>query len=326
MQHPRTTIIMPVYNTSNSVLRAIDSVLNQTDPDFELLIINDQSPDDSDTIIRQYLASINDSRVSYWINEQNLGLAATRNRGIEKAQGDWLAYLDSDDAFKPTFLETMHNAVTHEVDVVVCAHDIVESDGTTRKRTRGQAGFYSGQQAMLALLKDNLTPYAWDKIFRKATLGTIKFPIVNRTEDAGYAIPAYQNSRKIRVISDSLHLYTVNPQSITWGSTPPIAEMYKFVEYLKQVTGAHKGTQEEQDALATGWILTFLNGAQSALRLEPDNMKQYLNDCREALKLPLILRTCRARPVYGLAALLLKTCPSLYQALYTTYVKKTYGL
>ena len=98
MPSPRTSIIMPVYNTANTVVRAIDSVLSQTDPDFELIIINDQSPDDSHRIIQEYLQKLQDSRISYHVNEKNLGLAGARNVGISHANGEWLAYHDSDDA------------------------------------------------------------------------------------------------------------------------------------------------------------------------------------------------------------------------------------
>lgn len=323
---PRTSIIMPVYNTAEQVIRSIRSVLAQSDPDFELLILNDQSPDNAHEVIEQFLAENPDSRVRYEVNPHNLGLAATRNRGIELSQGQWIAFLDSDDAFKPNFLETMHDAVSQEVDVVVCAHDVVYEDGTTRRRERGRKGTFSGHEAMLALLRDEMTPYAWDKIFRRSAVQNLKFPVVNRTEDAGYSLKVYKQARTVRVIDDSLVLYSVNPQSITWGSVPPVAEMYKFVEYLKEVTGAHQGNDNEQNALANYWSLTFLNGAQSALRLNPENLDAYLRECRNALNLPIILRTFKVRPVFGAAASLLKVSPTLYKMLYGAYIKRTYGL
>lgn len=326
MTTPRTSIIMPVYNTAREVTRAIDSVLAQTDPDFELLIINDCSPDDADAVITDYLAQVGDGRVRYLVNETNLGLAATRNRGIVETSGEWLAYLDSDDAFKPDFLANMHAAASSEVDVVACAHDVVSPDGEQRYRLRGETGTISGYEAMLRLLRDETTPYAWDKIFRRSAVQGLEFPLVNRVEDAGYAVAVYQRARQVRLIEESLVLYSVNPQSITWGSVPPVAEMYRFVELLKETTGAHRGTSEEQNALAACWVQAFLNGAQSALRLSPENLDGYLGQCRDALRWSLLFRTLRVRPFFGAAGVLLKVSPVLYRVLYGAYVKKMYGL
>lgn len=324
---PRTSIIMPVYNTASQVVRAIRSVLAQCDNDFELLILNDQSPDEADTVIRNFLAKTNDSRIRYEVNPTNLGLAATRNRGIDLTSGRWIAFLDSDDAFKPDFLATMQESAESDIDVVVCAHDITYEDGSTRKRERrSQAGVLTGHEAMLALLRDEMTPYAWDKIFRRTAVQNLRFPLVNRTEDAGYLVGVYQQARRVKIIDASLTLYSVNPQSITWGSVPPVTEMYKFVDYLKKVTGAHRGTEAERNALATYWSLTFLNGAQSALRLNPSDLNSYLKQCQNALNFHIIFRTLRTRPIFGAAAMLLKISPYLYKKLYGAYVKRTYNL
>lgn len=323
---PRTSIIMPVYNTAEQVIRSICSVLAQSDPDFELLILNDQSPDNAHQVIEQFLAENPDSRVRYMLNSVNIGISKTRNHGIELSRGQWFTFLDSDDAFKPNFLQTMHAAVDETIDVVACSHDLVYEDGTTRRRERGKPGTYSGDEALLGLLRDEMTPYVWDKIFRQSAVNQAKFPYVNRTEDAAYVADVYRQVRKVRVIDDSLTLYSVNPRSATWGSVPPIAEIYRFLKYLKEVTGAHQGSDNEQNALATYWVLTFLNGAQSALRLNPENLDTYLRECRNALNLQLILRTYKVRPVFGAAASLLKVSPTLYKMLYGAYIKRTYGL
>lgn len=326
MATPRTSIIMPVYNTAHDVVRAIDSVLTQTDPDFELLIINDQSPDNADEVITAHLDRVADERVRYLINDVNMGLAATRNRGIQESAGEWIACLDSDDAYKPNFLKIMHSQVTPQVDVVVCAHDVVYPDGTSRYRLRGSTGNYQGHDAMLKLLRDETTPYAWDKIFRRSTFDGLTFPSINRIEDAAYLVVAYQRAHTVVVIPDSLVLYSVNPESITWGSVPPIDEMYKYVEYLKDTTHAHRGSSAEQAALAVSWVGAFLNGAQSALRLQPDNLDAYLRDCRRALRWHLLRRTLPINPLFGAAGILLKMSPSLYKVLYGAYVRKMYGI
>ncbi|WP_129360388.1 MULTISPECIES: glycosyltransferase family 2 protein [Micrococcaceae] len=323
---PRTSVILPVYNTASSVIRSIRSVTAQTDPDFELVVINDASPDDADRVIRQHLASIDDPRVRYVVNDHNLGLAGSRNRGMREARGEWVAFLDSDDVYHPEFLEKMHAQTTASTDVVVCCHDVLYPDGTHRYRVRGTTGIFTGRQAMINLMRDQLTPYAWDKIFRVSSLEDLEFPLLNRVEDSGFSIAAYQRAREVVYIQDSLHLYSVNPKSITWGSVPPISESYRFMEFLKERTQAHRGSYREKNALAAAWILTFLNSAQAALRLNPPALESHVAACQNAMNCTLLLRCLMTRPVYALAGALLKGSPPLYGVLYKEFVKRQYGL
>ncbi|MEU4207815.1 glycosyltransferase family 2 protein [Rothia terrae] len=326
MTSPRTSIIMPVYNTANSVVTAIESVLKQTDLDFELLIINDHSPDNADEVIKKYLEITPDNRIRYITNHKNLGLAATRNRGMKIARGQWLAFIDSDDAYKPSFLETLHASATDDIDIVACGLETVYEDGTRKPRPGKLKGTFTGREAMITLMRDELTPYACNKIFRKSAVGSQEFPLINRVEDAGFSIAVYKTARYVKEIEDRLYLYTVNPLSITWGSTPPITEMNRFMDYLKDTTGAHEGDEEEQNALAVSWVLTYLNGAQSALRLNPETSGSYLGECRKALRLPIIQRAIKSGSMYGVAAVLLKVSPWIYRKVYRLYIKRTYGL
>ena len=87
MTTPRTSIIMPVYNTADSVVRAIESVLAQTDPDFELLIMIDGSPDNSAQVITEYLERNPDERIRVFDNPNNQGVSAVRTQGLDNAHG-----------------------------------------------------------------------------------------------------------------------------------------------------------------------------------------------------------------------------------------------
>lgn len=98
---PKVTVLMPVYNGERFLRPAIESILNQTFTDFELLIINDGSTDSSDAIIRSY----SDPRIVYRVNERNVNLAQTLNKGTELARGKYIARMDSDDISLPRRLE-----------------------------------------------------------------------------------------------------------------------------------------------------------------------------------------------------------------------------
>lgn len=102
-QTPVVSVIMPAYNASRFLAEAIGSVANQSEENWELLVIDDCSADDSFDIAQRYAAR--DSRIQVLRNHVNLGVAKTRNRGVELAKGKYVAFLDSDDVWHPEKLE-----------------------------------------------------------------------------------------------------------------------------------------------------------------------------------------------------------------------------
>ena len=99
---PLISVIIPLYNKAPHIKRAIDSVLQQTFQDFELIIINDGSTDGSEHIVSEY----NDSRI-HLINQKNQGVSAARNNGVNHSKSDFVSFLDADDEWLPEFLETI---------------------------------------------------------------------------------------------------------------------------------------------------------------------------------------------------------------------------
>lgn len=95
------SIIMPTWNTERFIAEAIQSVLNQTYQNWELLIVDDCSTDNTEQVV----ASFKDDRIKYFHNEESCGAALTRNRAMREAQGEWIAFLDSDDLWMPEKLE-----------------------------------------------------------------------------------------------------------------------------------------------------------------------------------------------------------------------------
>ena len=102
------SIIMPSWNTARWIKETIESVINQTYSNWELIIVDDCSTDNTDDIV----TSFNDSRIRYFKNDVNSGAALTRNRALREAQGEWIAFLDSDDLWYPNKLKRMINFMT----------------------------------------------------------------------------------------------------------------------------------------------------------------------------------------------------------------------
>lgn len=102
-EEPLISIIMPAYNCEKYIIEAINSVIKQTYVNWELIVIDDGSKDNTVKIIKEF--SSNEIRISFFQNDENQGVSITRNKGISIAKGDWIAFLDSDDIWEKTKLE-----------------------------------------------------------------------------------------------------------------------------------------------------------------------------------------------------------------------------
>lgn len=119
---PYFTIVIPSYNRGHIVGRAIESVLNQSYSDFEIIVVDDGSTDNTKEVVSQYI----DSRINYFFQE-NSGVSVARNNGSKLAKGDYLVFLDSDDYVKDIWLKDFFNVLQHNLtDVVICRSRITE--------------------------------------------------------------------------------------------------------------------------------------------------------------------------------------------------------
>lgn len=125
---PIVSVIMPAYKAEPYLAQAISSVLSQTLRDLELIVIDDCSPDRCHEIALEFAAR--DSRVTVLRNESNSGVARTRNRGIDLAAGDYIAFLDSDDVWHPEKLERQLRRMEHANSVIsYCSYAIIDPAG-----------------------------------------------------------------------------------------------------------------------------------------------------------------------------------------------------
>lgn len=125
---PLVSVIMPAYNAAEYIAEAIDSVLGQTVSDFEFIIVDDCSCDSTREIVLDFQKK--DSRIRLLLNDSNMGVARTRNRGIDECSGKYVALLDSDDYWKPQMLEKMIARVEDaNADIVYCSYEIVDENG-----------------------------------------------------------------------------------------------------------------------------------------------------------------------------------------------------
>lgn len=121
------SIVVPVYNVEEYLARCLDSILNQTHKDIEIITVDDGSTDSSGNILDEY--SMKDSRIKV-IHQNNCGVSSARLRGINEASGEWIGFVDADDYIEPDMYETLFkNAVQYNADISHCGHRLIHLDG-----------------------------------------------------------------------------------------------------------------------------------------------------------------------------------------------------
>lgn len=125
------SVIIPLYNKAHTIVNTLNTVLNQTYHDFEVVIVNDGSTDNGVEVIKQ---NFNDSRIRI-INQKNAGVSAARNRGIQESRGKWISFLDADDEWMPNYLETVYQIIDNCDDDVMIITGRFQQNFKTKFRT-----------------------------------------------------------------------------------------------------------------------------------------------------------------------------------------------
>ncbi|WP_186667714.1 glycosyltransferase family 2 protein [Sporosarcina sp. BP05] len=129
----KISVIIPVYNGEDDISISLESLLSQTYPDFEVIIIDDGSTDNTFKIIEDYIKK--DKRFKY-VHQENKGVAMARNKGLKISRGENICFLDSDDFYEKSFLEKMYNTIVNtNTDVCYCGFTIVTPRGAAKKKS-----------------------------------------------------------------------------------------------------------------------------------------------------------------------------------------------
>lgn len=166
----KISIIIPIYNTGEKLYRCLDSVKSQIYPDFECLMIDDGSTDESPAIIDQYASK--DSRFLA-VHKRNGGVSSARNVGLDKAKGEWIIFADSDDLLLPDHLEKMLEAASENIDMVFSGVDTISKEGKVCKGHQYKNASYYGLKEIANFLETTdvlqiMVP--WDRMFRRGII------------------------------------------------------------------------------------------------------------------------------------------------------------
>ena len=324
----RVSIIVPVYNVKPYLTEALDSILNQTYSDIEVIIINDGSTDGSAEICAAYAEQ--DHRIRL-IHQENKGLSSARNAGLDVMTGDIVAFLDSDDAYDPDYLKLMVRAmICEQADLVICKYtnhytnEQMILTGDEKALPQAPEGGYNRTQALYAYLEGSINPAVWNKIYKRHLWEQVRFPDGHVYEDLVTTYKVFDRCKKVYILNSPLYLYRKRPESITsthtWKNRRDKLMAYShFIEYVECKTPtvfSNKQLQRVRQRYIEGMIRFYFRysgrGQNSEGSFTHDLRKTIMKEVRNAGIETIGLRY---RTIYCIIC----ACPSMLKFIYPLF-------
>lgn len=214
MKEELISVLVPVYNSEKYIKRCIESILKQTYKNFEIIIIDDGSTDNSKKICTDYLKK--DQRVKL-IKQNNRGIAYTRNRLINEAIGKYITFIDSDDYVNPKYLETLYyNCLRENAEISICNFkNTINNNMHLRCNTNAEIYIFDTEQALKKLLlQEKINTSFWGKLYKKDVFNNVVINTYNVFEDLDTMYKLFCNSKKIIYTEEILYYYYIRKDSL----------------------------------------------------------------------------------------------------------------
>ena len=215
---PKVSVIMPVYKTEATVAAAIESVLAQTLTDFELIAVDDGSPDKAGEVLAAYAAK--DPRVSVY-SQENRGLSGARNAGLDRAAGEYVTFLDSDDVLPRHALATFLSAAEATGAAMVVSERPVDVQTEQDKAREMRVASVPRNRVRVSttplksiLAGRRMRSSAWNKLYRRETMGSLRFIEGIYFEDWPFVTELAGELDKIAIVSAPCYVYSKSGESI----------------------------------------------------------------------------------------------------------------
>ena len=234
---PKVSIIVPVYNSKNYIKKCIESILNQTYDDFELLIVDDGSNDNTESIIKKY----NDERIKYFKTENN-GAGNARNLGIDKSSGEFIVFVDSDDYIAKEFVEKLVNKVESEsLEIAVCNFYKKKKNRIKKEKINHfeNSNLKNNEELLLEIGFE-----LWNKIYKKSLIikNKLRFNDNIRYEYIPFVLDALLYAKKVGHIDEYLYYFVIHVNSETYKASE---KEYDILSIFKEMNAKYKGNNKE---------------------------------------------------------------------------------
>jgi len=279
------SIIVPVYNAGKYLKTCVDSILKQTFQDFELLLIDDGSMDSSSFICDEY--GEQDARVVV-VHKRNGGVASARNKGMEIAKGDLIAFVDADDMIDPDMYKVLIDALDRTgADAAACTFSIKPKDGGVWHDNISKLFVFEGTEEIYQSMtrkEQSIEGYIWNKVYKRNILENVRFRTeIAMVSDAVYSWEIFKNVKKVCYIDLPMYQYRITPTGITCGSHPE-KYMWALYSYEFMLDDAKHISQDCVDDLAKQYLGWNLTAFRAVLQCEKSVKKNCYNKIRKNVR------------------------------------------
>lgn len=221
---PKISIIIPVYNTENYIEKCLESIINQSFSDIEIICINDGCTDGTSAILKKYAQK--DSRILL-LEQENAGAAAARNNGLKHVSSPYIMFCDSDDSYEPEMCESMYNCITNnpDFDMVICDCNVDIMDNVNRvtdaEHIKRHYNNLFGNIKLDSQNKADVKVFLWNKFFKKSIIDkyNLTFPNLFSGEDNAFIYLYISCINNAYGLNKKLYNYSIHRNSITEKST-----------------------------------------------------------------------------------------------------------
>lgn len=197
----KLSIIVPVYNSEKYISKCLDSLVNQSLKDIEIIVVNDGSTDKSLEILKKY-----ESKKVKIITQKNSGVASARNTGLKEAKGEYIAYVDSDDWVELDMFEKLYDkAIENNYDAVMCDFWYIDDEKKWEGISTNNKDIVTNKEKKQFMIK--MFPVIWNKIYKREKIKKYKFKPGVWAEDVEYLYKILPSIDNIAVINEPLYYY-----------------------------------------------------------------------------------------------------------------------
>ncbi|SHF22096.1 glycosyltransferase family 2 protein [Alkalibacter saccharofermentans] len=278
------TIIVPVYNVEEYLNKCIESIVNQSYKEIEIILVDDGSKDNSGSICDEWEKK--DSRITV-IHKKNGGLSSARNAGLNQSNGQYICFIDSDDWVEPDFIEVLFkHMVEHNADISQCGfvEDLEGMEGTPYRSENYLV--FTGKNAIKNLYDRKTylnTVVMWNKLFKKKNFQSLRFDEGIVHEDEALIHEVLYNADKVVVNESKLHHYLTRPNSIM-NSKFNLKRLDIIYAYEKRLSYLKNKKEYELADMTMRMYFRVLLGVSSALFYSSlENKEIYLFDTTKKL-------------------------------------------
>ena len=273
------SVIVPVYNVEPYLRKCLDSIIEQTYRDLEILVIDDGCTDGSGLICDDYAEQ--DARVRVF-HTDNHGLSAARNLGLENARGEYIGFVDSDDWIEPDMYEVLYSyANKTQSDAACCGYYRQYAKTATEHALTGKEICYEGKGLIPAIMKGYVFGhYAWNKIYKKELFTDCSFPEGKYFEDIATTWRVLLKCHRVICVRNILYHYTIRKDSI--GNTK---NMKNFVDrwcaFCERYEVMSPKSEELQQICTKGCLDTIGYAWRWLYVVDKKDREKYWNDLQE---------------------------------------------